>query len=147
MLKEYQQTETRLEFQAFFERTPGSFLILQPNPPFFTIVDASNDLLRLCGRDKSEIVGRNLFDAFPENPDDITSSGPSNLLNSLRKALDSKKPHTLPVLRYDVQAANGRFEERYWKSSNTPILNKMGKVRYIIHSTEEVTEQVLSERQ
>lgn len=143
MLQENQQKEQSSDIQILFESLPDCFLILKANPPLFTILDASNELLRTSNRTRAEIVGRNLFEAFPENPDDHFDSGPTNLAGSLRKTIDTKKPDHLPVLRYDVQNNKGVFEERYWKASNTPVLNEAGNLLYIIHSTEEVTKQVL----
>ena len=48
----------------------------------------------------------------------------------------------MPIVRYDVQPALGRYETRYWAISNPPILDDDGYVRWIINRAEDVTELV-----
>ena len=55
------------DFQLLFEAAPGSFLVLKPD---FTIVAASDAYLRATMTDRSAIVGRGLFEVFPDNPED-----------------------------------------------------------------------------
>lgn len=92
---------------------------------------------------REEILGRNLFDVFPDNPDDLTGSGVSNLSASLKRVLQNRVPNTMAVQKYDIrrsESEGGRFEERYWSPVNSPVLGKKGEVAYIIHCVEDVTE-------
>jgi hypothetical protein len=41
---------------------------------------------------------------------------------------------------------SGKFEKRYWKITNAPILSETGEVLYIIHSALDITEQVTAEQ-
>ena len=131
-----------IDFKAVFDSIPGSFVILQPNIPDFTILAISDEMVRTSGREKHNLIGKGLFEVFPENPDAATAPGPSSLRTSLQNALQYKRVDPMPVVRYDVIDAQGVFHERYWAASNKPVLNKEGKVLYLIHSTLEVTEQV-----
>ena len=54
------------QFQALFRATPYPYLVMSPD---LTIVGASSAYLRSVQRTEEEIVGRNVFEAFPENPD------------------------------------------------------------------------------
>jgi light-regulated signal transduction histidine kinase (bacteriophytochrome) len=58
----------------------------------------------------------------------------------------SKSAETMPVQRYDVQRPDGQFDERYWSTTNTPVADQSGAVRYIIHSVDEVTALVMLEK-
>jgi light-regulated signal transduction histidine kinase (bacteriophytochrome) len=87
-----------------------------------------------------EITGRNLFEVFPDNPDDPTADGVSNLHASLNSVLKNKVAHTMAVQKYDVRKHDGTFEEKYWSPLNTPVLNSDNEVEYIIHKVEDVTE-------
>ncbi|WP_062542211.1 PAS domain-containing sensor histidine kinase [Rufibacter tibetensis] len=133
-----------VDFKAVFEALPGSFLIIQPNPPHFTILEGSDDLFQTAGQSRHTVLGRSVFEAFPENPVVLTATGPSSLRNSFQNVLTTKMTDHMPILRYDVLGADGQFKERYWSACNKPVLGKDGEVLYILHSTFDVTDQVLT---
>jgi PAS domain S-box-containing protein len=60
------------DFQALFESAPGPYLVLTPA---LTIVAVSETYLKATMTRREEILGRNLFDVFPDNPDDLTATG------------------------------------------------------------------------
>jgi PAS domain S-box-containing protein len=128
------------DFQALFESAPGLYLVLTPS---LTIVAVSEAYLKATMTRREEILGRNLFDVFPDNPDDLTATGVSNLSASLKSVLLNRVPDVMAVQKYDIrrpESEGGRFEERYWSPVNSPVLGKNGKVAYIIHRVEDVTE-------
>jgi PAS domain S-box-containing protein len=142
-------TRTELDFGALFDAAPGLYLVLRPNNPSYTIVFANRAYERATGTDRDEIVGRGLFDVFPDNPDDPGASGVQNLRRSLGEVILTKRTHTMAAQRYDIRLPNeegGVFEERYWSPTNTPVLNADGEVGFIIHRVEDVTELVRLKR-
>ena len=133
------------DFRALFDAIPGAYLILQPNDPVFTIVRANRAYAQATLVDPNKIVGRGLFEVFPDNPDDPQASGVENLRGSLRQVLATKAPHTMPAQKYDIRRPGdqgGGFEERYWSPINTPLLSSEGAVEYLVHRVEDVTELV-----
>jgi PAS domain S-box-containing protein len=125
-------------FDTLFDATPTPYLVISPQ----LIILAANDAyLAVAGRTRASIVGRHIFDAFPDNPDDPQSDGVASLHASLQQVLATGRADKMAVIRYDVAPdANGReFLPRYWKSVNTPVLAADGTVRCIIQSVEEVT--------
>jgi PAS domain S-box-containing protein len=127
------------DFQALFESAPGSYLVLTPD---LTIVAVSDAYLRATMTEREQILGRGLFDVFPDNPDDPAASGERNLGSSLERVLSERVPDTMAVQKYDIRRPEGGFEERYWSPVNSPVLGTDGEVRYIIHRVEDVTEFV-----
>ena len=127
------------DFRALFEGAPGSFLVLQPD---LTISAASDAYLRATMTRREDILGRALFDVFPENPDHPDAPGVANLRTSLRQVLRERRPDAVTAQRYDMRrpvADGAGFEERYWNLSNTPILGVDGEVAWIILDAEDVT--------
>lgn len=57
------------DFRALFESAPGLYLVLTPD---FTIVAVSDAYLQATMTKREEIVGRGLFDVFPDNPEEPT---------------------------------------------------------------------------
>lgn len=133
---------TTPDFRTLFESAPDSYYVLSPD---FTILAASDAFLRASMTKREEIVGRGLFEVFPGNPDDPSNTGVSNLRDSLESVLKHGVPHTMVVQKYDIprpDSVGGGFEERYWSPVSYPVFGVDGRVAYIIHRTEDVTEFV-----
>jgi PAS domain S-box-containing protein len=61
-----------LDYRAMFESAPGPFLVLDPD---FTIVAVSDAYLAATMRTRDEIIGRGIFEAFPDRgAEDIAES-------------------------------------------------------------------------
>jgi signal transduction histidine kinase/ActR/RegA family two-component response regulator len=130
------------DFRALFEGSPGLYLVLDPD---FRIVGVSDTYLAATMTKREEILGRDIFDVFPDNPDDPEATGVSNLRASLERVRRRRAPDTMAVQKYDIRRpANegGGFEVRYWSPLNSPVLDERRGLRYIIHRVEDVTELV-----
>ncbi len=138
--------DIEIDFKVVFQSMPGMGLILLPNNPHFTIAGITNDLLLFAKAEKEAIIGKDLFDVFPGNPEKSMDTGVNNLRYSLEQVLKTKRKQEMEIQRYDVKNENGIFEEFYWAPSNTPILNKNGEVDYILHTSANVTAQILNEK-
>ncbi|MGC1684567.1 MAG: PAS domain-containing protein, partial [Candidatus Acidiferrales bacterium] len=88
------------DFRALFESAPGCYLVLNPS---LQIVGVSDAYLRATLTEREAIVGRGLFDVFPDNPDDPDADGVSNLRSSLARVLQRKAPDTMAVQKYDIR--------------------------------------------
>jgi len=121
------------------EAAPGAYLVLDPELIILAVTDA---YLRATMTVRDQIVGRELFDVFPDNPNDPEATGTRNLRASLQTVLQTAVPHAMPVQKYDIRRPDsGVFEKRYWKPLNTPVVID-GRVAYIIHSVEDMTSLV-----
>jgi signal transduction histidine kinase len=130
------------DFRAVFESAPELYLLLTED---LTIVAASNAYLRATMTRREEIVGRGLFEVFPDNPNDPMATGTHNLRASLERVRQDRVPDVMAVQKYDVrrpESDGGEFEERYWSPTNSPVLSTTGGIEYIIHRLEDVTEFV-----
>src|SRR3989449_4936582 len=130
------------DFQVLFESAPGLYLVLTPA---LTIVAVSDAYLKATMTKREEILGRGLFEVFPNNPDDPAATRVRNLRASLDRVLTNRVPDTMAVQKYDIrrpESEGGGCEERYWSPVNSPVLGADGKVAYIIHRVEDVTEFV-----
>ncbi|HEX2871789.1 MAG TPA: ATP-binding protein [Polyangiaceae bacterium] len=127
------------DFRELFEQSPAPYLVLSPE---LAIVAVSDAYLRATMTKRDEILGRGIFDVFPDNPDEVAANGVSNLRASLERVLLHRQPDTMAVQKYDIrrpESAGGGFEERHWSPVNSPVLRK-GHVAYIIHRVEDVTD-------
>ncbi|MGI8746638.1 MAG: PAS domain S-box protein [Bryobacteraceae bacterium] len=137
------------DFRAVFESAPSPFLLVLPDDPVFTIVAASDAYVRVSGVRREDLLGRGVFEVFPDNPYNSTSSGVRNVRASFRRAIATRAPDKLPSYRFDVElpvAEGGGFEKRYWIQNNTPVLGADGRVQYLLHSAEDVTDKIRAEQ-
>ncbi|VEH28672.1 histidine kinase dimerization/phospho-acceptor domain-containing protein [Legionella sainthelensi] len=131
-----------VDFKVIFESIPGLYLILDKN---FTIIAASNNYLRSTMVTREQIIGKNIFKAFPDNPEDPHATGEINLRASLNRVLKNKTHDTMAIQKYDIRLPRekgGGYEERYWSPINLPVLDARNRVKYIIHRVEDVTEYI-----
>ena len=132
------------DFKLLFESSPGLFLVLDPSPSF-TILGASNAYLNATMTTRDAVIGRGIFDVFPDNPADPDATGVANLRASLERVVTRQAKDTMAVQKYDIPrpaAAGGGFEDRYWSPCNMPVFSADGRLAYIIHRVEDVTDYV-----
>ncbi|MGQ0700329.1 MAG: ATP-binding protein [Panacagrimonas sp.] len=133
-------------FQRLVSALPSSMLVLLPDAPRYTIVSASEILLKIVGARLSDIVGRGMFEAFPEDPTHPASDGPGALRISLGNVCATGRVDYMPMVRYDVAQPGGAFEERWWMPVNAPLFGADGKLEYILHRSDEATAFVHASR-
>jgi PAS domain S-box-containing protein len=130
------------DFRRLFESAPALYLVLTPE---LNIVAVNDAYLRATMTARDQIVGRDIFEIFPDNPADRNATGVRNLRASLERVLQDRRPDVMAVQKYDVRRpedTGGGFEERYWSPVNSPVVGAHGRVDYIIHKVEDVTEFV-----
>jgi signal transduction histidine kinase len=129
-----------------FDSGPALQVLLSPD---FTIVPVSDAHLKATMRRREDVVGRNLFDVFPENPDDAASASEKSLLASLMRVKTTLTADTMPILQYDIrrpEAEGGGYEQRFWTPINSPILDASGGLAHILNRVEDITEFVRLQR-
>jgi signal transduction histidine kinase/CheY-like chemotaxis protein len=128
------------DFQKLFESVPGLYLVLSPE---FVIVGVSDAYAKATMTKREAILGRGLFEVFPDNPDDPAADGVRNLRASLHRVLENRSADPMAVQKYDIRrpdSEGGGFEERFWSPVNSPVFGPEGEIEYIIHRAEDVTE-------
>jgi PAS domain S-box-containing protein len=132
-------SETTINYREVFRVMPCALALLTPEGVF---VDVNDGYLEASGRSREELLGRNLFDVFPENPDDPAVLGPIELKDSFKTVLATGERDIMMMpVRYDVEDRGrpGMFEERYWAVVNTPLHGRAGQVVMIMLKADEVT--------
>ena len=130
------------DFRAFFEASPGQYLILSAELKIVAVTDV---FCRNTMTERAKITGLSVFDVFPDNPADTNTSSAASLRVSLTRVLETRQQDHMGVLKYDLRkpdSEGGGFEERFWNASNTPILGADGEIRWILNQAEDVTHQV-----
>lgn len=134
-----------IPFKKIFESQPGLILILSEE---LSIQAATDAYLQEINMSRNAILGKYIFDVFPDKTEKSAVDAPGNLKISLLQVLSSRKAHHMGISHYNIPDPEnpGSFLERYWSITNTPLLNEQGEISCIIHETANVTDTVISER-
>ncbi|WP_432505822.1 SpoIIE family protein phosphatase [Kineococcus arenarius] len=134
---------SHVDLAAVFDVLPTSYAVLDTDLRFVVVNRA---FLETSGRARHELIGRLVFDVFPDNPDDPGTHGTANLEASLRRVLRTGRPDTMPLQKYDVAGPDGVFRPCWWSPVNAPVLDEAGRVVLLLHRAENVTGYVTERR-
>jgi PAS domain S-box-containing protein len=124
-----------IDFEALFSASPNPYVLLDLS---LSIVGMNDAYLEVTMRKQEDLIGRNMFEAFPSDPD---SSSYRQLRGSLEKVIREKVADYLPLIEYAIPLPNGQgFEERFWSATHTPLFNHNGEMTFILQHTVDVTE-------
>jgi PAS domain S-box-containing protein len=131
---------TRPDYSALFAASPYPYLLVDTD---FVIIGANPAYLRATGRMAEDIVGQNIFTAFPADPSDPASTNLGEVRTSIELAIATRTPHTSALLRYAVPHATPDgtvFEARYWSAIHTPVFDATGAVAFVSQNAIDVTD-------
>ena len=132
---------TAEDYHSVFNKSEATKLLLAVDAPSYTIIDVNFAYLNATNSNRETLVGNSVFGVFPANPTDEESKNIERTIYSFEEAVRTKKPHTMYNYRYDIPIrGTNEFEERYWTTTNTPVLDELGNVKFLIHSPTNVTE-------
>lgn len=126
-----------IDFELLFERLPSPHMVLDRELRY---VAANAAYEKATLRSKAELIGRKLFDLFPNEGE----SG-RRLRVSFERVFETGEADTLAYIPYDIPRPpeqGGGIEERYWTAVHTPLTDGEGKVAYLVQNTVDVTDIV-----
>jgi signal transduction histidine kinase/CheY-like chemotaxis protein len=106
-------------------------------------VAANEAYLRVTSSRLEDLLGRGVFDAFPNDPDDPNNEPVRLLKASFARVIETRSPDAIAVIPYRIpRERDGKVvvEERIWSATHTPLLDEAGEVTAILQHTVEVTE-------
>jgi PAS domain S-box-containing protein len=130
------------DFEAFFEALPAPCIVFAADAPRFTIVAVNEAYLSATNSVRygaRGLLGRPLFQTFPDPLFDPMATETANLRISLHRVMQSRSSDRMLVQRYETRREDGRTEERFWCPINAPVLDDDGEVAFVVHHVEDVT--------
>ena len=131
-------------FRQLFESSSKRQVLLDADAPDFTIRAVSDTYLELVNMERQALVGRGVFEVFPESP----TAEQHLLREALEKVVKKETPQSLAAYRYDIpdRTTPKQTLERYWSPSLTPVKGGDASLQAILVDVEEATDFVLRER-
>ncbi len=97
-------------WKTLFQSLPGHYLLLAPNSPKFTILEANESYCKMGHVKSQEIIGMGIFEAFPGDHNNEEAFEINKLLLSLNSVLENKKEQLIDRIEYSIKTSNGGFE-------------------------------------
>lgn len=135
-----------VDYASIFNILPEQYVVFDTKSRDFVMVAASDEYLSVTGKSRSEVIGKKLFDVFPDTSELAVKTGQGELLKSLEAVLSTHEPDSTGLIRYDLADGAGDMQVRFWRATHYPIM-KDGMCVAIIQSTADVTELVRSSEQ
>ncbi|WP_051971335.1 ATP-binding protein [Massilia sp. 9096] len=135
-------------FEVAFHGSPIGQYLLAPTDQL-EILAVNDAFLRSVARRREDVLGRPLFEVFPNNPTDPHDTGVQDLARSIRDAIEAGASQKMAAQRYPIEMErDGRrwFEIMYWSATNTPVYGDDGRLLCVSHTTIDITAQVLAEQ-
>jgi signal transduction histidine kinase len=129
------------ELGLLFNALPRPYLLLSRE----LVIEAVSDAyLAATLTQRAYLLGRYVYEVFPDNPQTPKANVMHNLHASLAHVLATGQPHEMAQQHYYVPdpAHSGQFIERYWQSLTAPVFDAHSQVVQFIHSVLDVTAQV-----
>jgi PAS domain-containing protein len=109
-------------------------MLIDPGPGL-VIIDINAIFERQVGVRRDAVIGKPLFEAFPENPNVADANRVDAVYRALRATGETARPQTVPVRRFDIRNAAGEWQERYWQATYTPIFDTAMRLAFILQQT------------
>ncbi|MCC2096907.1 MAG: PAS domain-containing protein [Hyphomicrobiales bacterium] len=125
------------DYSRLFAAIATPIMVLNPELCFVAMNEA---YLEITKRTREELLGRFLFDAFPERPERR-----QRLEDALHQTLQGEVTH-LKRIPFAIQEPNGEYREAYWSATHAPAYDSQGNIIAIVQHTQDVTTEVEAER-
>jgi PAS domain S-box-containing protein len=129
-----------IDFEALFRSSPNPYMLVDRDLRY---VDANDAYLRVTASKREQLIGRPIFEVFPNDPDD-PENDPARLIRaSFERVFATGEPDSVAFIRYRVprHTATGLVDEdRYWSATHTPMFDAEGRVAMVLQHTVDVTE-------
>ncbi len=128
-----------IDYEALFHESPNAYFVMTQD---YRICDANDAYLRLVGRTRDELVGNNVLDAFPVDPEGANPSQHEEFKASVERVFNTGKPDALAVLRYPIPISTVEgdgFRDEFWSVSHYPIRDEEGRVTLAFQHTQNIT--------
>ncbi|HEX5657244.1 MAG TPA: ATP-binding protein [Polyangiales bacterium] len=128
---------SKLELGEAFRLAPNAYMVVDRELRYV----AANELyLKLTGSTLESLLGKNLFELFPNDPSDPNNPSREMLRRSFERVLRTGKPDALAVIAYRVPTEGHGDQDRYWSATHVPMLDEHGQVAFVLQNTADITE-------
>ncbi|QEI05611.1 response regulator [Pigmentiphaga aceris] len=123
------------DFESLLNASPNAYMLMSAD---LTMIWANDAYVKTTSTAREAFIGRNVFDAFPNESNESINAGVLQLRASFDRVLKTGLPDTVAVVSYRVPADAPHTTD--WSATHTPLLGPDGRVAYVLQCTVEVSE-------
>lgn len=138
--------KTVLNFQDLFQSIGTAYIFMDVDDPHFTILEQNEAHARIGMVNREDVIGKPVLEAFPDTSEKFKKTGVSDLVESFRRVVATRKPDVMPEFGYAIADKNGEMQYKYWQVTHFPVFDGK-KLVAVGQQSEEVTEKVMTRRQ
>jgi two-component sensor histidine kinase len=133
--------ELAVDLAAVFDASPNPYVLLTPD---LRIAGCNSAYLAITQSEREAIIGRPLFGAFTAGDGEDAPENIRQVRESLDRALTTRRPEHLALVKFAMARlqpdGTTAFEDRLWSATHTPIMDRDGRVIYLLQHTTDITE-------
>lgn len=141
-----QRTTPSINYQSLFRSLSAAYIVFDVNDPEFTILEENEAHAQIAMRQRDQVIGRPLLEAFPDTSESYVTTGVSELLESIRKVIRTGESDEMSQLSYDLEDTNGQLKQMYWRVSHHPVFADDGAVQAVFQATEDITDEIITKQ-
>ena len=143
MTRRNQEGDEQPDYRALFQHAPAALIAVDRE---LRVVAISDRYLATTGTQRGAVIGRNVLDVFSARLGDAGAQTIRDLEASFERVFAEGASDVMAVRRRGTAPAGaGPGEVRFWRARNAPVLGGDGRVAYVVHLAEDVTQAVESE--
>lgn len=135
-----------IDHEQLFQSLASAYIVFDIDDPIFTVIEENEAHAAVAMVKRENVIGRPLFEVFPDTSNEYKATGVSQLLESIRRVIKTGKPDVMPRLNYDLKDHSGTLKTKYWSISHHPIHDANGVLCAVYQVTDDITEKVLTEQ-
>jgi len=132
-------SDAPLDFDSALKSLPASVMMLDRDLRF---VFVNHRYLDMVGRSEGELLGRHVFDAFPDTPERV-----AEVSDMFHRALAGERVETQAQPFQLADPDTGKVTTKYWRFACMPHTAPGGQITHLIQVAEDVTAQEELRRQ
>jgi PAS domain S-box-containing protein len=140
------QNTLTIDHKKLFQSLANAYIVYGVDDPDFTILEENQAHGDIAMVKREDIIGRPVFDVFPDVSEEYMKTGVSLFKESVRKVIRTKEPDLMPNLKYDLVDTKGNVTQKIWSLVHYPVFDEDNNVIAVCQSTDDVTDKVQTEK-
>jgi PAS domain S-box-containing protein len=90
-------------------------------------------------RAAEDLLGKQMIEVFPHDASNANNESARRLVDSFHRVFETGAQDVLPLIHYRIEV-DGRYQDRYWSATHTPLFDAEGRVEHVLQHTVDITE-------
>jgi len=129
-----------IDYEALFQVAPNAYVVVTAA---YDVIDANAAFLRLTNHARDEVVGRNLFEAFPAEPDGSLPNDAAVVQQAIDRTFATGMSQAVPFFRYSIPldtVEGAGYRDSIWSANHLPLAAPGGGVSLVLQHPQNLSD-------